>query len=402
MLNKKILLGITGGIAAYKSAQLVRLLRKKNAEVKVVMTKAAQEFITPLTMRTLSENYVYTDLFDLKSGINMEHIALSRWADVIIGAPATANFIAKLAYGISDDLLSTLCLSAQKGIPIMIAPAMNKEMWDSEATRENIKILKDRGVLILGPDEGEQACGELGIGRMLEPNIIVEHLENKFLSKILSDKKILITAGPTLEPIDAVRYISNFSSGKMGYAIAEALASAGAIVTLISGPTNLSISKSIKLKNVITAKEMLAEVMKEINQQQMFISIAAVADYCPTHIQKQKIKKRSKLLSIELEPNPDILSSVASLSKPPITIGFAAETENVIDNAVEKLKTKKIDMIIANKVGEEFAFNKDENHLFILQKGIKKITELKQATKKTLAKQLLPIFETLISHGGYL
>jgi phosphopantothenoylcysteine decarboxylase / phosphopantothenate---cysteine ligase len=395
MLNKKILLGITGGIAAYKSATLVRLLHKKNSEVQVVMTKSAQEFITPLTMSTLSGNSVHTNLFNQELETKIEHIALSNWADIILVAPATANFIAKLANGICDDLLSTLCLAANKDIPIVIAPAMNKEMWHSEATKENIKVLKRRGVLILGPDKGEQACGISGVGRMVEPDTIVETLENKFISKILSNQKILITAGPTLEPIDAVRYIGNSSSGKMGYAIAEAAASAGASVTLISGPTNLSVSNCIKLKKVTTGKEMLAAVIEEINQQQIFISVAAVADYCTTNVSAQKIKKRNKPLNLELEPNPDILATVASLPKPPITIGFAAETENVIDNAFEKLQTKKVDMIIANKVGRNLVFNKDNNHLFVLRKGTKKIIELKQANKETLAKQLMPIFEEL-------
>ena len=395
MLNKKILLGVTGGIAAYKSAELVRLLRKAGCEVRVVMTKSAQQFITSLTMSVLSENTVYTDLFDQKLETKMGHISLSRWADVVLIAPATANFMAQLAHGFCDDLLSTLCLATPKATAIAIAPAMNKEMWQAESTQKNLNILKEREVLILGPDEGVQACGECGIGRMLEPTAIMKYLTSYFTSDILSGRRILITAGPTLEPLDPVRYISNFSSGKMGYAIAESMSDVGASVTLISGPTNLLPPSNVTLIKVTTAREMLAAVMKDIGQYDMFISVAAVLDYCPASFSSQKIKKSNKSFRLDLELNPDILAAVASLSDPPITIGFAAETEDVIENALQKLRRKNVDMIIANKVGDNLGFNKDENHLFILRKGIQEVHELKPASKTTLAKQLIPIFEDL-------
>ena len=397
MLNQKILLGITGGIAAYKTAELVSILRKENFEIRTVMTKAAQKFITPLTLRSLSNNNVYTDMFEHESENNMNHISLSRWAGMILIAPATANFMAKLAHGFCDDLLSTLCVAKSKKTPIAIVPAMNKEMWQAETTQINLNTLKKRNISILGPNEGTQACGEYGMGRMLEPQEILTYLKEQNHSTILAKKKILITAGPTLEPIDPVRYISNFSSGKMGYAIAETLSNIGASVTLISGPTNLLPPVNVKLINVTTANEMFNSVMRIASEQDIFISVAAVADYSPSSIADKKIKKTNSDFQIYMKSNEDILKKVASLSPPPITIGFAAETENILENAKKKLETKKIDMIIANKVGKNLGFNTETNHLFILQRNSKKFTELKPQQKSSLAQKLIPIFENLLS-----
>ncbi|NRA73892.1 MAG: bifunctional phosphopantothenoylcysteine decarboxylase/phosphopantothenate--cysteine ligase CoaBC [Rickettsiales bacterium] len=396
MKNKKILLGITGGIAAYKSAELIRLLRKEGCEVRVVMTKSAQQFITPITIYALSGNDVYTDIFTQDLENNMSHISLSRWADIILIAPATANFIAKFTHGLCDDLLSTICVAKPNATPIAIAPAMNKEMWHANITQDNLKTLKNRGNLILNPSEGEQACGEYGIGRMLEPESILKFIKKATISDILSKRKVLITAGPTLELIDQVRYISNFSSGKMGYAIADALSSVGASVSLISGPTNLLLPSNVEVTKVTTAQEMLESVMQVISQYDIFISVAAVSDYSPVSLGvTKKIKRTMKPLNLTLKPNADILKTVASLPNPPVTIGFAAETENIIENASKKLQTKKVNMIVANKVGADIGFNKDENHLFVLQKDSSQIIELKPEKKTTLARKLIPIFEEL-------
>lgn len=314
---------------------------------------------------------------------------------MILIAPATANFVAKLAHGLCNDLLSTICIARPKTTPITIAPAMNKEMWHAETTQNNLNILKKLGISILGPDKGIQACGEFGIGRMLEPEAILKFLKEKHISKVLSNRKILVTAGPTFEPIDQVRYISNFSSGKMGYAIAGALSNAGASVSLVSGPTNLSPPNNVDLIRITTAKEMLESVMQIIKQQDMFISVAAVSDYSPSSPSSKKIKKTTTPIHLNLNPNTDVLKTVASTPNPPITIGFAAETENIMENAFKKLHEKNADMIIANKVGKNLGFNSDENHLFILRKDSKKVLELKPAKKVILAQQLISIFEDL-------
>ena len=292
------MLGVTGGISAYKSAELVRLFKKAGAGVHVVMTKAGQQFVTPLLMGSLSGNPVYSELFDSTLETKIGHISLSRWADVILIAPATADFIAKLAHGLCDDLLSTLCLAKAKSTALTIAPAMNKEMWEAEATQANLKILRDRGVLVFGPATGEQACGDVGMGRMLEPPTIFEMLGDVFSPKILSGCVILITAGPTREYIDPVRYLSNASSGKMGYALAEAAANAGAAVTLISGPTNLKKPYNVTTIGVTTGAEMLKAVMAKIKDCDAFISVAAVSDYHPKTISKQKIKKTKREMAI--------------------------------------------------------------------------------------------------------
>lgn len=380
--NQKILLGITGGIAAYKSADLARRLREAGAEVRVVMTRAAKEFITPLTMQAVSGNPVHHDLLDPNAEAAMGHIELARWAEMILIAPASADFMAKLTHGFADDLLSTLCLATTA--PIVLAPAMNQQMWLNAATQQNIKTLLMRAIKILGPASGEQACGEVGIGRMLEPQDIVQALSS---TPLLTQKNILITAGPTQENIDPVRYISNYSSGKMGYALAEAAMLHGANVTLISGPVNLITPKNIKRVDVKTAEQMQAAVLDKIAAVDIFISVAAVADYRFKNIAENKIKKSENNLTLELERNPDILASVASLSERPFIVGFAAETNDVITNAKVKLKNKNIDMIAANQVGEAIGFSADQNQLTVIWKDGEKSLPL--TSKKILALQLI-------------
>ncbi|MEI8054459.1 MAG: bifunctional phosphopantothenoylcysteine decarboxylase/phosphopantothenate--cysteine ligase CoaBC [bacterium] len=388
MQNKNIILGVTGGIAAYKAAELVRMLQIQGAKVRVIMTKNACEFITPLTMQTLSGHTVYTEMFNQCLETSIEHIALARWADAIIIAPASANFIAKLAHGLADDLLATTCLATTA--PIAIAPAMNKEMWNAVITQENIATLKGRKVFIFGPASGKQACGEIGFGRMLEPQQILELIPTMFAAQIFYGKKIIITAGPTREAIDPVRYISSNSSGKMGYALAEAALEAGANVVLISGPTNLIAPAKAKCINVQTAEEMRQAVMQEISVCDVFIAAAAVADYRPRNISAQKIKKHAATISFELQRNHDILAEVAALAHRPFVVGFAAETENLIENANSKLENKKSDMIIANQVGENLCFASDENSVVILCKNAKPL-ELPKTQKTKLARQVIKI-----------
>lgn len=363
---QRILLGVTGSIAVYKAVEIVRLLTKQDIEVKVVMTDSAIEFVQPLTFATLSHNPVYSKMFMQEPNSKIEHIELTRWADMILIAPATANIIAKITHGIADDLLSTLCLAAN--VPIHIAPAMNQEMWRKDITKQNVKLLKDRGVNFLGPAQGEQACGEIGDGRMLEPQAIVATLLKKGSKKLLG-KKIVITAGPTVEPIDPVRFISNYSSGKMGYALAKAARDYGAKVLLVSGPTKLDIPVGVDAIKVNTAKEMHDAVLQNIATCDVFIATAAVADYRVKHIAARKIKRsKNQELNLELVSNPDILTAVAMLKNPPLTLGFAAETDNCLQNAKQKLKLKSIDMIAVNKVGENLGFNVDQNEIILLSK----------------------------------
>lgn len=390
--NKKILLGITGGIAAYKCAELVRLLRKAGAEVKIILTKNGQQFITPLTLQTLSKNKVYTDMFDLNFEHSIEHIELARWADLIMIAPATANFIANLTYGLAPDLLTTTCLAT--AAPIAIAPAMNNQMWNATITQQNLETIKKRGINIFGPATGIQACGEIGSGRMLEPNEIFE-LTNSFFAKkpILKNCNILITAGPTIEPIDPVRYISNYSSGKMGYALAQAAAQLGANVTLISGPTNLPSPIDVNYIPIKTAIEMHETVIKNIKKNDIFISAAAVADYRADNIAPNKIKKSTDNLTLKLVKNPDTLEEVAKLENKPFVVGFAAETDNLLENAKLKLQQKNLDMIIANKVGFDenenpIGFIDDQNEVIILDKNGDKI-EIPKCNKQELAEKIL-------------
>jgi phosphopantothenoylcysteine decarboxylase/phosphopantothenate--cysteine ligase len=390
--GKKILVGITGGIAAYKSADLVRRLKEFGAVVHVVMTETATKFITPLTLQAVSGNPVHLDLFDPDSEAAMGHIELARWADFIVVAPATADFIAKLAHGFAGDLLTTLCLAATT--PIILAPAMNHQMWKNSITQENIGRLVSRGIFIFGPAEGSQACGETGPGRMLEPLDLIHYFSFLLQPKALAGKKVLITAGPTQEDIDPVRFIGNRSSGKMAYAVAEAAVHAGAKVTLISGPVDLLTPPQVKRIDVQTAQEMYEAALKEVKTCDIFIAAAAVADYRCDKIAKQKIAKTKSTLTLQLVKNPDILASVANLSRPPFTVGFAAETENLEKNAQAKLKNKKINMIVANRVGiKNEGFVSDTNRLTVFWPKEKK--EFPLASKKKLAHELIELIVKL-------
>lgn len=360
--NKSILLGVTGGIAAYKSAELVRLLVKANIDVQVVMTEAACQFITPVTMQALSGKPVFKDMWDASIPNGMPHIELSRVADAILIAPASADFIAKLVQGRADDLLSTLCLA--RDCPLLIAPAMNKQMWENPATQRNVAQLTADGITTFGPAAGVQACGETGMGRMLEADELLGLIQAYFQPKLLNGKKILITAGATLEMIDPVRAITNLSSGKMGYAIAQKAADMGADVTLISGATALPTPSGVNVITAYSADAMYQNVMRNIANQEIFISVAAVADYSPATHSLQKIKKSKSSLTLELKPNKDILSEVASLPNAPFCVGFAAETENLLQYAEAKRQAKKLPLIVANLVSE--SMGKDESSVTLL------------------------------------
>ncbi|MEO8417432.1 MAG: bifunctional phosphopantothenoylcysteine decarboxylase/phosphopantothenate--cysteine ligase CoaBC [Methylophilaceae bacterium] len=380
---KKLLLGITGGIAAYKAAELVRLLVKQGMDVQVVMTEAASHFITPLTLQALSGKRVFTDIWDESIPNGMPHIELSRNADAILIAPASADFMVKLVHGAADDLLSTLCLA--RDCPLLVAPAMNKQMWENPATRRNIHQLQQDGVQILGPGSGDQACGETGLGRMLEPEQLMAALEACQQSKILAGKRILITAGPTIEAIDPVRAITNFSSGKMGYSIAHAATELGAEVTLISGPTLLKPPLDAKVINVVSAQQMLNAVMENIGAQDIFVSVAAVSDYRPSKPSVQKIKKSEQTLTLELTPNIDILAKIASLPNAPFCVGFAAESENLLEYAEHKRQRKKLPLIAANLATK--AMGQDESTLTLLDDA--GCHPLPHAPKIVLARMLL-------------
>lgn len=345
--GKRILLGMTGGIAAYKAAELARLLKQKGADVRVAMTEAATRFMTPVTMQALSGQAVWTDLWDPRVADNMGHIELSRDRDLILVAPTSADFMAKVAHGLADDLLSTLCLARR--CPLMLAPAMNVEMWENAATQRNLERLYEDDVLFAGPTAGDQACGETGLGRMAEPAEVVQELEAFFQPKQLAGKRVLVTAGPTEEPVDPVRVLTNASSGKMGYAVARAAREAGAEVTLVSGPVALATPPGVARIDVRTAQEMFEAVKKAVKSCDVFISVAAVADYRVKNRSAHKIKKADgKDLSLELEENPDILSWVAGLPKPPFCVGFAAESEKLAQHAAEKRSRKKLPLIAAN------------------------------------------------------
>lgn len=361
--NKKILLGITGTVAAYKSVGLVRQLKEHGALVRIVMTSAAKAFIAPLTFQALSGYPVVSQLFSSENTSGMEHIDLARWCDQIIVAPASADFISRLAYGQASDLLTALCLATEA--PIAVAPSMNQQMWLNKITQENINRLKRYGIKIFGPGVGSQACGDYGPGRFLEPEELITRLEQDAVEKILMGKRVLITAGPTHEAIDPVRYLTNRSSGKMGYALAEAASVMGAEVTLISGPTNLSISKTVNRIDVVTAQEMFEAVMQGISNYHVFISAAAVSDYRSEIASTTKIKKSKINLVLNLVRNPDIVSTVGGLSKKPFVAGFALETENHLENAKIKLRQKNMDMIVLNS---EKAFESDENTIVVINR----------------------------------
>ena len=357
---KSIVLGLTGGIAAYKAAELARLLIKQGVGVQVAMTDGASHFMTPTTMQALTGKPVLDSQWD-ENGNGMAHINLSRAADAIVIAPATADFIAKLAHGLADDLLSTMCLA--RNCPLLIAPAMNRQMWENPATQRNIAQLKADGVFVLGPESGVQACGEEGLGRMLEAAQLAQAIVGSFQSKLLSGKKLLLTAGPTYEAIDAVRGISNRSSGKMGYAIAQAALDMGAQVTLVSGPVALVVPEGVQLVKVESALEMFEAVKKRVASCDIFIGVAAVADYRVAQPSARKIKKDGGNLTLELVPNPDILAYVAALAKPPFCVGFAAESENLKSNAEQKRRAKKLPLLAANLAQE--AIGADDNELIL-------------------------------------
>ena len=395
LANKRILLGVTGGIAAYKSAEIIRRLQDAGATVQVVMTRAATEFITPLTLQALSGNPVHLELLDTEAEAAMGHIQLSRWADAVLIAPASADFIAKLATGQGDDLLSTLCLACRS--PLAIAPAMNQGMWRNAATQANLERLRGRGMHIFGPTEGSQACGDVGPGRMSEPDDIAELTAALFETGSLAGKKVVITAGPTREAIDPVRYISNHSSGKMGYALAEAAAEAGAETVLISGPVNLTAPDRVRTIPVTSAQEMYQAALEEADGCQLFIASAAVADYRPVQTSEQKIKKDAERMRIELVKNPDIVSAVAALPKRPFTVGFAAETANLENYARGKLERKNLDLVIANDVSDRtIGFNSDDNEVLVVElKGSEAIPKI---NKSILARQLIAKIAEMIAN----
>lgn len=383
--GKQILVGVTGGIAAYKTAELVRNLKKAGAEVRVVMTRGAQEFVTDLTFQALSGHPVYRDLLDTEAEAGMGHIELARWADALLVAPATADFIARLHAGRADDLLTTVALATEA--PVAVAPAMNRVMWSNPATRDNITALKQKGIHVWGPAAGEQACGEVGEGRMLEPAELADHLDRLFATGSLSGRHVVITAGPTWEALDPVRGLSNRSSGKMGYAIAQAALEAGASVTLVSGPVALKAPDRARLVRVESARDMHQAVMTHINDADIFIGVAAVADYRPETVADNKIKKNADELTLKLVKNPDILADVAALADRPYTVGFAAETTNVENHAREKLERKRVDLVAANRVGNGEGFGTDDNRLTLIDRD--GIVELPQQSKAQLARQLI-------------
>jgi phosphopantothenoylcysteine decarboxylase/phosphopantothenate--cysteine ligase len=359
LTGKRILLGISGGIAAYKAAELVRLLVRAGADVRVAMTEAGARFVTPVTLQALSAQPVWTDLWDARVPDNMGHIELSRDRELIVVAPATADFMAKVAHGLADDLLSTLCLARR--CPLLLAPAMNVEMWENAATQRNLHLLQEHGVMLAGPAAGEQACGEVGMGRMLEAAQILSEIENFFQPKLLAGKRVLVTAGPTEEPIDPVRVLTNTSSGKMGYAVARAAREAGASVTLVSGPVSLPTPPGVTRIDVRTAEEMFEAVKQAAKSCDVFVSVAAVADYRVKNRAAQKLKKGNGGLSLELEENPDILAWVAALPKPPFCVGFAAESEKLAQHAREKRAKKRVPLMAANLAQD--ALGADENSI---------------------------------------
>lgn len=387
-IKQKILLGVTGGIAAYKAPDLVRKLTATGAEVRVVLTESAEHFVSPLSLQAVSGNPVSNDLLDPAAEAAMGHIELAKWADTLIIAPATANFVAKLALGLADDLLSTLCLATTANV--FVAPAMNQQMWQAPATQANLATLVSRGIEVIAPDSGEQACGDVGPGRMPEPQELANLVTQPLKEKILAGKHIVITAGPTREAIDPVRYLSNHSSGKMGYALATAALALGADVTLVSGPVSIVAPMATNLIKVDSAQQMHNAVMQTIDSADIFIGCAAVADYRPVDVVDQKIKKDNQELTLTFTKNPDILADVAKLERAPFTVGFAAETQDVSFYAKGKLARKKLDMIAANDVSDKsIGFNSDKNALTVFwNEGEKK---LEVADKNQLAMQLMQL-----------
>lgn len=385
LANKRILVGISGGVAAYKAAELVRRLRDEGAEVQVIMTRGACEFITPLTLQAVSGRRVRMELFDTEAEAGMGHIELARWADAILVAPASANFIARLTHGLAEDLLSSLCLATTA--PILVAPAMNQAMWNNPATQSNITMLADRGMTIVGPASGSQACGEEGPGRMVEPAALITAIYRLFSSHRLAGVKVVVTAGPTREALDPVRFLSNRSSGRMGYAVARAAVEAGAEVVLVSGPTALEPPAGVDFVSVTSAAEMQAAVEAQIDNTDIFIAAAAVADYRASRPAEQKIKKSTDGLILSLERTPDILALVAGRTPRPFMVGFAAETENLEANAHQKLLDKKLDLIAANRVGDTLGFDAEDNELTLFWHDGER--QLRRDSKERLARQLI-------------
>ena len=383
--NKRILLGITGGIAAYKCAELTRLFVKAGAEVRVAMTAAATEFITALTMQALSGNRVQLDLLDPEAEAAMGHIELARWADLILIAPATADFLAKMAHAQADDILSTLVLAAS--VPIAVAPAMNQAMWADTGTQANLEILRERKYHVFGPVDGDQACGDVGPGRMMEPAQLLESCADMFESGLLAGQKIVITGGPTREALDPVRYISNHSSGKMAYALATEAVAAGASVVLISGPVNLQTPAGVTRVDVVTAQEMLDATLANVIDADVFIGVAAVVDYRPQRVATDKIKKSSDTMQLKLVKNPDIITAVADLEKRPLVVGFAAETSNITENGREKLLKKKLDLLFANNAAD--TFNSDSICVTAISTDTE--TELPAGNKHVVARNMLQL-----------
>jgi len=394
LANKRILLGVTGSIAAYKAGEIIRRLRECNAEVRVVMTQGAAEFVTPLTFQALSGNPVHQHLLDNDAEAAMGHIELARWADVILVAPASADFISRLCLGRANDLLGALCLASN--VPLALAPAMNQQMWKDPATQANVQTLRSRGVLLFGPDSGEQACGDVGEGRLLQPHLLIESLAEVFKTGSLTGKTVLVTAGPTQEAIDPVRYLSNHSSGKMGYAIATAAMEAGAEVVLISGPVDkeINVPHSVKTIHVTSAEQMLEQTQACAHQADIFIAAAAVADYRPVEMNKEKIKKSDETLTLQLQRNPDILATIKRQNPWLYAVGFAAETEQLEKNAHKKLKDKGVEMIAANWVGHAASetngtFGSDNNALKLYWQGGE--LELSLTSKTRLARELVAL-----------
>lgn len=392
--NKRLLLGITGGIAAYKSPDLVRRLRDAGADVKVVMTRGACEFITPLTLQAVSGNRVHADLLDADAEAAMGHIELARWADAILVAPATSDALARFAIGRADDLLTTLLRASDA--PVLVAPAMNQAMWRDVATQENYQTLQQRGYQFIGPAEGAQACGDTGAGRMSEPLEIAQRAADLFESGLLAGQHLLITAGPTREALDPVRYLSNFSTGKMGFALAQAAAEAGAKVTLIAGPVALDTPPHVERIDIVSARDMLEAVQKHLPQSSLFIASAAVADFRPISAQDSKIKKAvgEDRMTLEMVKNPDILACVAASENAPFTVGFAAETNDVIKHAGEKMQRKGINMIIANDVSrDDIGFGADANEVAVLFNQALAKSAVNSADENALAQ---PAAQTII------
>ena len=396
LANKNVLLGVTGGIAAYKSAEIVRHLKKSGSSVRVVMTESAKEFITPLTLQALSGNRVSSELLDAEAEAAMGHIELAKWADGILIAPTTANSLARLASGRADDLLSSITLAFDG--PISLAPAMNQAMWSDKRTQENLDSLISKGFKVCGPGSGEQACGDIGLGRMLEPIEILELFSSSFTQGAMSGKNVLITAGPTQEPIDPVRFITNKSSGKMGYSLAEAAIESGARVTLISGPVNLETPSNCHKVTVETAKEMHEAVMHHIKGKDVYIGTAAVSDYSPAEVKNSKIKKDGSRspLNLKLKENQDILKSVSGLEERPYVVGFAAETDGLIENAENKLKNKGLDLIVANDVSnQEIGFDSDENEVTLITKTDQQL--IPRQSKKKISKKIVEFISRRIN-----